>query len=121
MVMEMKSVGRHLVVELWQCQGLDDPQMCEETLKEAVKRAGATLIALKVHRFNPHGLTGIAIIAESHISIHTWPELKYAALDIFTCGEKVDPLRAVEPFVEWLKPKHTQMMEIRRGVISNGR
>ena len=120
MVMEMKSVGRHLVVELWQCQGLDDHEMCEKTLKEAVRRANATLIALKVHRFNPHGLTGIAIIAESHISIHTWPELNYAALDIFTCGDKVEPTLAVEPFLEWLQPKHTQMMEIRRGVINNG-
>lgn len=119
--MEMKSVGRHLIVELWQCQGLDDAKKCEETLLEAVRRAGATLIDLKVHRFNPHGLTGIAIIAESHISIHTWPELDYAAVDVFTCGDRVDPVRAVEPFLEWLNPKQTQMIEIRRGVLRNGR
>jgi len=119
--MEIKSIGRHLIVELWHCQALDDSQKCEEALREAVRRAGATLIELKVHHFNPHGLTGMAIIAESHISVHTWPELDYAAVDVFTCGEKVDPARAVEPFVEWLKPQQTQMLEIRRGVMRNGR
>lgn len=119
--MQMKIVGRHLIVEFWGCQNLDDPAGCEKALREAVAKAGATLIDVKVHHFNPHGVTGIAIIAESHISVHTWPELDYAAVDIFTCGETADPLAAVEVLQQQFQPRHTQMLEIHRGVLNSGR
>ncbi|MCK4777342.1 MAG: adenosylmethionine decarboxylase [Actinomycetia bacterium] len=113
----MKNIGRHILVEFWNCKSLNSEETAREGLKEAVKAAGATLLALEVHKFEPHGITGIAIIAESHISIHTWPEFDYAAIDIFTCGNKVNPDAAVEALKKYYSPEHVQIVEIRRGIL----
>lgn len=113
----MRGLGRHLVVELWGCQeNLNDSQAIRKALVEAVRRAGATLIDVQVHTFNPHGVSGIAVIAESHISLHTWPEHGYVALDVFTCGEKVVPEAALEVFRELFRPQRTNLIEIKRGI-----
>ncbi|MDI6690186.1 MAG: adenosylmethionine decarboxylase [Actinomycetota bacterium] len=115
--MKTKNVGRHLVIEFWDCKNLNSAELAEKALQEAVRACGATLLELKVHQFSPHGITGVAMIAESHILIHTWPELGYAAVDVFTCGEQVDPVAAIDPFQKHFSPKHVQMVEIRRGVL----
>jgi S-adenosylmethionine decarboxylase len=86
-------------------------------LNEAVTACGATLLGLEVHKFKPHGVTGVAVIAESHISIHTWPEFDYAAIDIFTCGNKVNPEKAIKALKKYYSPEHVQMVEVRRGVL----
>jgi S-adenosylmethionine decarboxylase len=84
----MTSVGQHLIADLWGCHGLADPAVIEDALRSAATAAGATLLDLKLHHFGPQqGVTGVALLAESHISIHTWPERGYAAVDIFLCGD----------------------------------
>lgn len=113
----MRGLGRQLVVELWDCaRWVDDPDALRAALTEAVKRAGATLIDVQVHPFNPHGVSGMALLAESHISVHTWPELGYVALDVFTCGERVRPEAAVEVFRDLFAPHQVSVVEIQRGV-----
>jgi S-adenosylmethionine decarboxylase len=90
------TVGKHCILELYACDSsrLDDEAFLRDTITSAAKRAGATLLNLITHRFEPQGVTGLALLAESHISIHTWPESGYAAVDVFTCGDHTMPERA---------------------------
>jgi S-adenosylmethionine decarboxylase len=90
------TVGKHCILELYACDSsrLDDEAFLRDTITTAAKRAGATLLNLITHRFEPQGVTGLALLAESHISIHTWPESGYAAVDVFTCGDHTMPERA---------------------------
>ena len=89
-------VGKHCILELYNCDPakLDDEAFLRTAITTAAKRAGATLLNLMTHRFEPQGVTGLALLAESHISIHTWPESGYAAVDVFTCGDHTMPERA---------------------------
>ena len=91
-------VGKHCILELYDCDKskLDDEAFLRTTITTAAKRAGATLLNLITHRFEPQGVTGLALLAESHISIHTWPETGYAAVDVFTCGDHTMPESACE-------------------------
>lgn len=97
----MKSLGRHILVEYYNCNPkvLDDVQLVEESMREAAVRAGSTVVDSVFRRFAPQGISGVVVIAESHLAIHTWPEYGYAAVDLFTCGERVDPWTAHR----WLK------------------
>ena len=90
------TVGKHCILELYGCDStrLDDEAFLRDTITAAAKRAGATLLNLITHRFQPQGVTGLALLAESHISIHTWPESGYAAVDVFTCGDHTMPEKA---------------------------
>ena len=98
-------VGKHCILELYDCDTgrLDDEAFLRTTITSAAKRAGATLLNLVTHRFEPQGVTGLALLAESHISIHTWPESGYAAIDVFTCGDHTMPEQACEVLREELK------------------
>ncbi len=89
----MKSLGHHILVEFSNCnaQVLNDAAVVEKTMTEAAKLAGATVINSTFHHFSPWGISGVVVIQESHLAIHTWPEYRYAAVDLFTCGESVDP------------------------------
>ena len=78
--------GTHLIIELTGGTGLDDPNRIDAALREAVFASDATLLGLHLHRFTPQGITGVALLAESHITVHTWPEHGYAAFDVFMCG-----------------------------------
>ncbi len=120
LVEQMKTLGKHLIIELFGVDQklLDNFDKIETTLTVAAEKSGAIVVAKKFTRFNPHGITGVVIIAESHISIHTWPELRYAAVDIFTCGDKVNPWTAYNILVDELKPKNINVTEISRGVFS---
>ena len=91
-------VGKHCILELYDCDHskLDDEAFLRTTITTAAKRAGATLLNLITRRFDPQGVTGLALLAESHISIHTWPENGYAAVDVFTCGDHTMPESACE-------------------------
>ncbi len=112
----MWSLGRQLAVELWDCECQpDDADEIRHWLRRAADKARATLIDIQVHRFNPHGMSAVAMLAESHIAIHTWPERGYVALDVFTCGEDVSPEGAVEVLCEIFRPRRTTVIEIRRG------
>ena len=92
----LNSVGRHCILELYDCPGalLDDQSFVQETLKQAAKIAKSTLLGELSHKFEPQGVTALVLLAESHISIHTWPEAGYAAVDVFTCGEHTLPEEA---------------------------
>ena len=98
-------VGKHCILELYDCDKsrLDDEAFLRTTITTAAKRAGATLLNLITHRFEPQGVTGLALLAESHISIHTWPETGYAAVDVFTCGDHTMPDRACQVLREKLQ------------------
>ena len=82
----MKAIGRHIILEMWGCQNLDSVQTAEQALREMVDALDVHLLDLHVYPFSPVGVTGMAIVSESHLVIHTWPEHGYAAVDIFTCG-----------------------------------
>ncbi len=110
--------GRHLIIDLWECQQLDNLSFIEQTLRDATEIAGATLLHIHLHHFTPNGgVSGVAVLAESHISIHTWPERGYAALDIFMCGD-THPEKAVELLKQSFKPQRTDINTHLRGVIT---
>ena len=118
----MKHLGKHLILELWGCESkaLDDQEGIENMLVDAVDSCGAPLICVKTHKFSPQGVTGVAVLAESHIAIHTYPEYNYAAMDIFTCGEHTDPYKAIDILKEFLGPKSIQVIDLKRGLMENG-
>ncbi|MCD6341562.1 MAG: adenosylmethionine decarboxylase [Thaumarchaeota archaeon] len=117
---KMKVLGRHIIAELHGCDPglLTDLEQTIEILREAVRVSGASYLGEFYRVFEPWGgLTAIVALAESHISIHTWPEYRYAALDIFTCGETADPWKAYEYVVEAYKPEKVNVTEVKRGLV----
>ncbi len=113
----MKALGKQLVVEMWACErNINEPDALRKALQNAVDRAQATALSIQVHTFNPSGVSGVAVIAESHISVHTWPELDYAAVDVFTCGEKALPEAALDVLRDLFRPQRVDVLEIRRGI-----
>jgi S-adenosylmethionine decarboxylase len=109
-------VGKHCILELYDCDSakLDDESFLRDTITSAAKRAGATLLHLITHRFDPQGVTGLALLAESHISIHTWPESGYAAVDVFTCGDHTMPERACHELLTELGAARHKLTSFRR-------
>ena len=110
------TVGKHCILELYGCDSarLDDEAFLRDTITAAAKRAGATLLNLITHRFEPQGVTGLALLAESHISIHTWPESGYAAVDVFTCGDHTMPERACQVLARELAAASQKLTSFRR-------
>jgi S-adenosylmethionine decarboxylase len=115
----MKSLGRHLIIELFHCDPtiLNDRKTLESCLLEAVRVSGATTIQPFFHHFAPHGISGVILIAESHFAVHTWPEYGYCALDIFTCGDQIEADEALVFLREKLGAQNVSTMEIKRGVL----
>ncbi len=110
-----RFAGTHLIVDLWDAERIDDLDFVEETLRECVEAAEATLLHIHLHHFTPNGgVSGVAVLAESHISIHSWPESGYAALDVFMCGA-AKPHLAVEVLRARFKPSRVAIEEHRRG------
>jgi S-adenosylmethionine decarboxylase len=108
--------GTHLLLDFWDATNLDDLFAMEQAFREAVDAAGATLLRLDFHRFTPSGgLSGLALLAESHISIHTWPEHGFAAADVFMCGA-ASPHKAAQVLKAALRPSRMTIGEHRRGV-----
>ena len=114
----MNALGVHLLLELRQCNShrLDDLEFVRETMIAAARFMDAQIIGESFHRFNPQGITGVLAIAESHLSIHTWPELDYAAADIFTCGLSQDPHAAARVIIERMESKDPSIQTIERGI-----
>jgi len=110
------TVGKHCILELYNCDPakLDDEAFLRTAITSAAKRAGATLLNLITHRFEPQGVTGLALLAESHISIHTWPESGYAAVDVFTCGDHTMPERACQVLAGELSAGNHKLTSFRR-------
>jgi S-adenosylmethionine decarboxylase len=110
----VRCAGVHLIVDLHGAQGLDDIDLIEATLRRAVDAARATLLHVHVHHFQPNGVSGVAVLAESHISIHTWPDAGYAAIDVFMCG-KANPDACVPVLRDAFRAERVQVNEILRG------
>ncbi|NNC73058.1 MAG: adenosylmethionine decarboxylase [Sphingomonadaceae bacterium] len=109
--------GRHVLADLHGCSAaLDDIELIEGALRGAADAAGATVLDVRLHHFGGgQGVTGVALLAESHISIHSWPEHGYAALDFFLCGRKHDIDAALAVFIEALEPERVRANSIERG------
>src|SRR4030088_1841853 len=116
----MKAIGRHVILEMWGCDNLDSVDTAEQALREMVVALDVNLLDLKVYPFSPVGVTGMAIVSESHLVIHTWPEYGYAAVDIFTCGAVRDPQDAVNVLRRLFTPDRIGVMEINRGQMDLG-
>ena len=115
----MDHLGRHVIVELWGCNdAINDADRVKAAMLDAVRAANATLLNLFVHSFSPQGITGVAVLSESHLSIHTWPEHGYAAADVFTCGDTTHPPAAAEVLRDAFQASHTEIKELTRGVRS---
>jgi len=115
------ALGTHLLVELRDCnptilKNLDDVR---DALVSAAKEAKATIVDISFHEFNPFGISGMVVIAESHLSIHTWPEYSYAAVDIFTCGDVIKPEVAAASLIERFESKNPSVVEMKRGILSH--
>jgi len=115
----LNALGRHLLVELQDCdkEALNDLGFLREAMLAAATDCGAEVLGDSFHNFSPQGVSGVVIIAESHLSIHTWPEYGYAAVDIFTCGTTVEPEKAAEVMIEKLGSKNHSLTEIQRGLL----
>ncbi len=113
----MRSLGRHILVEFYDCDpaALNNLRFVESSMKEAAIAAGSTIVDTVFRRFAPHGISGVVVIAESHLAIHTWPEYGYAAVDLFTCGEKVDPWAAHDHLLDVFRARDSECKELPRG------
>jgi S-adenosylmethionine decarboxylase proenzyme len=114
----MYPLGKHILVDLYGCPAslLDDVDYIAASLTQAAQEAGATIINAEFHRFSPHGVTGVLTIKESHLAIHTWPEHGFAAVDLFTCGTRIDPWKAYEILKAALCSQRDTTTEISRGL-----
>ena len=114
----MNALGRHLLLELFDCDSdaINNVEAVKGALIEAAKRAQATIVDVVFHEFNPFGVSGVVVIAESHLSIHTWPEYRYAAVDIFSCGDTLQPEVAANYLVETFGAERTSVVELQRGM-----
>ena len=114
----MEVLGSHLLLELKDCNPelLNDLSFVRRAMIKAARDVGATIVGESFHRFSPQGVTGILAIAESHISIHTWPEYGYAAADIFSCGTSLRTREAANKLVEALECRNPEIREIERGL-----
>ena len=114
----MNSLGRHLLAEFYNCESgvLNDPEHIERLMNEAARLSGATVVQSVFHVFSPHGVSGVVVVEESHLAVHTWPEYGYAAVDYFSCGD-VDCDAAVRYLADHLLPSRVETKEVPRGVI----
>lgn len=112
-------LGQHVLAEFFECDPniLNNVSMVEKLMVEAALECGATIVQKCFHMFNPYGVSGVVIIAESHLAIHTWPELGYAAVDLFTCGDKCDPKVSYEYLRKMFNSTSAFYTELKRGII----
>ena len=113
----MEDLGRHLMFDLWDCNAeVDCPETVRRAIVDAVDAIGATLLNVHVHCFSPQGVTGLAVLAESHFSVHSWPEHGFLAADVFTCGTESKLHAALDVLKRYFQPGHVEVRELRRGV-----
>lgn len=117
--MKIEQLGRHIMVEYYNCDKeiLNNYEKIEKYMVQAAKEAKATIVTSTFHMFNPWGVSGAVIIQESHLTIHTWPEYNYAAVDLFTCGEEINPWDAFEYLERKLRAEKTDYTEMSRGIV----
>ena len=108
-------IGVHIVADFWGAKIIESSRELKILLADAAKKGKNTFLKFALHKFSPRGITGVALLSESHISFHTWPEFEYTAIDIFTCGIKSKPEEALEFLKKELRPKSLQVRIIKRG------
>lgn len=111
-------LGRHLIIELYECdvQLLADPEVVEQYMTRTAQQIGATVVTSNFHHFSPLGVSGVVIIQESHLTIHTWPEYGYAAIDIFTCGD-IETAKGADLLKVFFGAARMEIKELRRGFL----
>ena len=116
--MEYSTFGRHVAVDAWGVRYdlLNDADWLKDQLVEAAEATGATVLSVQSRQFEPQGATVLVLLSESHLSIHTYPEKGFAAIDCYTCGETVDPQNAVDRLMEALKPERVHAKKLIRGL-----
>ena len=114
----MLQLGKHLICEYYGCSSslLNDVARIQTLMREGAISAGATVVDERFHVFEPHGVSGVVVIAESHLTVHTWPEYGYAAVDIFTCGEQIDPQHAADFIQKALQSDRCDVPLLKRGL-----
>ncbi|MCI0547447.1 MAG: adenosylmethionine decarboxylase [Candidatus Rokubacteria bacterium] len=117
----MQALGRHLLLELFDCdaEAINSLEAVKTSMVEAARRAQATIVDVLFHEFNPFGISGVVVIAESHLAIHTWPEYRYAAVDVFSCGDLLQPQVAAEYLVQQFGAARASVVELQRGILMN--
>ncbi len=113
----MDTMGRHVIAELWDCNAekLNDMDLIEKIFVDAALKSGAEVREVAFHKFAPHGVSGVVIISESHLTIHSFPEHGYASIDVYTCGDRIDPNVAAKYITEALEAKVVEQVEVPRG------
>ncbi len=106
--------GTHLILEVVNGHGLDEEHRIQQAFRDCVTECGATLLHIHTHKFSPQGVSGVAVLAESHISVHTWPEIGYGAFDVFMCGD-AQPWKSVEVLKRAFQTQDVRVKELRRG------
>jgi S-adenosylmethionine decarboxylase len=116
--MEYSTFGRHVAIDTWGVQFdlLNDAEFLKKEMIEAAEACGATVLSVQAKQFSPQGATVLVLLSESHLSIHTYPERGFAALDCYTCGETVDPQIAIDYLVSVLKPEKVYAKKLVRGI-----
>jgi S-adenosylmethionine decarboxylase len=113
----IKYAGTHLIIEIWDAKNIASIKKIDNIFRKAITACRANLLEMKLHQFSPYGgVSGVAIISESHFSIHSWPEYNYAAIDIFVCGE-ADPYQAIPVFKQGFETNNIQITEFKRGIL----
>lgn len=114
----MYALGRHILAEMYGCapEILNDQDLVERIMVQAALEAGAEVREVAFHKFSPQGVSGVVVISESHLAIHTWPEFGYAAVDVFTCGARVNPWDACNYLTEKFRAEHMTATEVKRGI-----
>ena len=114
---KQKYAGLHIIAEFWGSKTIEDSKEIEKILVTAAREGGNTPLKVIIHKFSPQGITGVVLLAESHIAIHAWPEYSYLAIDIFTCGEKAFPEKSLDYLRKEFEPKRVDIKRIKRGTV----
>jgi S-adenosylmethionine decarboxylase len=114
----MNTYSRHCILELWECNRelLNDIKFVEKMMTDAALQAGAEVREVTFHQFAPQGVSGVVIVSESHLAIHTFPEHGYASIDVFTCGKRIDPKKAASIIAQKLEANRIYEMNVERGL-----
>lgn len=117
----MQALGKHILVEFYGCnpEKLKNTKVLQKEFENAADMSGATVVDSTFHTFSPYGVSGVVVIAESHLTIHTWPEYGYAAVDLFTCGDTVEPWTAFSHLKSVLESQNTSTIEMKRGQLND--
>ncbi|MDP4007441.1 MAG: adenosylmethionine decarboxylase, partial [bacterium] len=107
--------GQHLLADFWNGKTIEDKKELERLLRGAAKAAQSKALQVCIYKFAPQGITGVILLAESHIALHTWPEINYIAIDIFTCGKEARPKDALAYLQNYLHPERVEVTEMKRG------